>query len=197
MQRRAKHRLAAQRRIGEAGAEAGEIVRVHSSPSSCIGAAGFACDREELDLAALRTGMAPCALQCEMAAHRHEQLRVQHGLLRGVLQQRIGHGGQLRMAVRAAQHVGNADRSTRIAQSQRATRHRDLAHVEALAGAAGTALHHHEPGLGRTQPVRHVHCACAPSAGSSSSSGARASAAIHCARSSGRSESVPCQKHET
>src|SRR5688572_16816553 len=104
-----------------------------------IRTAGFARDREELDLAGLCARMALSSLLRQVPAHGLEQAGVERLLLRRVLQQRVGHGRELRVPVRTAQHVGNADgraflRDAR--QAQGAAGDRDLAEVEALARAA-------------------------------------------------------------
>ncbi|MOA09466.1 hypothetical protein D3C78_1292980 [compost metagenome] len=89
----------------------------------------------------------------QVRAYRLEQGLRQRGLVRRLLQQRIGHGGQAGLALVAADHVGHAYRRIASGQAQCTARDRDFAEVEAFAGAACAALDHHQPGFGPAQPA--------------------------------------------
>ena len=72
-----------------------------------------------------------------------------------VLQQSVGHRGQLRLSVVAPQHIGHPHRGLGVCtgQPQGTAGHGDFAQVEPLARSACAALHHHQTRFGFAQPL--------------------------------------------
>ena len=79
------------------------------------------------------------------------------GVQRGLLQQGVCQRGELRVAVRAAHHIGHADllaTGVRRIGLKHAAGHAHLAQVEALPTASSAALDHHQAGLQWAQPLQ-------------------------------------------
>jgi len=99
-----------------------------------------------------RDALAPPAPPPLIVRHL-DHLRIQRRLAGRVLQQGIGQGRQVHLAVRAAQHIGHAYGRfcvgyPRLRHTQGTAGHGDFTQVETLTRATRTALHHHQAGFG-------------------------------------------------
>ena len=117
----------------------------------------FACDRKKLHPCSLRECLALLRLCTELLTQWPQQVLIPVRMQRRFLQQRVRDGGELGMAVRAAENVGDTHLVTlRVfgIRPQSTAGDGDLAQIEPQAGASGATLGHEQTRLHGAKPLK-------------------------------------------